>query len=232
VGEVGPDGGDAAVQVGQGAGVVDHQVGHGQALLPAGLRRYAGSRLLGRHAALADQPLELDLRWHIHHDDQAEVAGPPVFGQQRHVVHDDEVAAGRVHGGLLGGPHPLSDQGVDDGVQRGARGGIGEHDRAEPVPVQGAVRAEHPGAEGLGHSREPGGSRGDHRPGGEVRVDDHGPVRGQPPGHLTLAGPDAPGQPGPQQPATLSRHGYQRRGVRWSSWLSAGFGAMITSSLS
>jgi hypothetical protein len=27
--EVGPDGGDAVVQVGQGAGVVDHQVGHG-----------------------------------------------------------------------------------------------------------------------------------------------------------------------------------------------------------
>ena len=51
--EVGPDFGDAAVQVVQGAGVVDHDVGDGQALLPAGLGRHPGPGLIRRHAAQA-----------------------------------------------------------------------------------------------------------------------------------------------------------------------------------
>src|SRR6516165_9515160 len=71
--EVGPDLGDAAVQVGQRSGVVDHQVSYGQALLAAGLRRHAGPGLIGRHAALPDQPLELELGRDVHHDDQVEV---------------------------------------------------------------------------------------------------------------------------------------------------------------
>ena len=50
---------------------------------------------------------------------------------------------------------------------------------------------------------------GDHGPGGDVRVDDHRAVAGQPPGHLALPGPDTSGQPGPQHP--MSRHGHQRR---------------------
>ena len=44
-------------------------------------------------------------------------------------------------------------------------------------------------------------------PGGDVRVDDHRAVAGQPPGHLALPGPDTSGQPGPQHP--MSRHGHQ-----------------------
>jgi len=176
--EVGPDLGDAAVEVLQGAGIVDHQVGHGKALFTAGLGGYPGPGLIGRHATLSDQPLELELGWHVHHDDQVEAADPPVLGQQRHVVHDDHVAAGRRHRVPLGGLHPLPDQGVDDAVQHGARGGITEHDRAEPLAVQGAVRAEHAGAEGLGDPRQPRRAGRDHGPGGDVRVDDHGPVGG------------------------------------------------------
>ena len=44
-GEVGPDRGDAAVEVGQGAGVVDHHVSHGETLLTAGLRSSSGGLL-------------------------------------------------------------------------------------------------------------------------------------------------------------------------------------------
>jgi hypothetical protein len=39
---------------------------------------------------------------------------------------------------------------VDDRVELGAQARIAEHDLAEPLPVQRAVRAEHPLAEGLG----------------------------------------------------------------------------------
>ena len=60
--EVGPDLGDAAVQVLQGAGVLDDEVGHGQALFAAGLGGQAGLGLLGRHAARADHPFDLEPR--------------------------------------------------------------------------------------------------------------------------------------------------------------------------
>ena len=74
----------AAVQVVQGAGVVDHDVGDGQALLPAGLGRHPGPGLIRRHATQGDQPLDLKLGRHVDHDHHVEAGGwRPVGG----VVH-------------------------------------------------------------------------------------------------------------------------------------------------
>jgi len=142
-------------------------------------------------------------------------------------MHDDQVSSGRVHRSALGRGHPLPDQGMDDRVQLRARVSIAEDERAEPVPVQGAVRAEHADAEGFGDARQPGRARGDHLPGRHVRVNEYGPVSGQPPGYLTLAGPDTSGQPDPQhrtlRPSPKRRSssllGQAPGGTRtWSHW--------------
>jgi DNA-binding SARP family transcriptional activator/pimeloyl-ACP methyl ester carboxylesterase len=149
--EVDPDFGDAAVQVVQGAGVVDHDVGDGQALLPAGLGRHPGPGPVRRHAAQVDQPLDLQFGRYVHDDHHVEASFTPALGQQGHVVHDDGARRpGGLHGGAFGCLHPLADQGVHDLIQLGAQARIAEHDLAQPLPVQRAVRAEHPFAEGAG----------------------------------------------------------------------------------
>src|SRR4029077_2940962 len=90
-------------------------------------------------------------------------------------------------------------QRVYDRVELGAQARIPEHDLAEALPVQRAVRAQHPLAEGRGDLGQPGRAGYDYFPGGHVRVDEHRAVLSQPPGHLALARPDASGKPDPQQ---------------------------------
>jgi DNA-binding SARP family transcriptional activator/pimeloyl-ACP methyl ester carboxylesterase len=213
--QVGPDFGDAAVQVVQGAGVVDHDIGNRQPLLPAGLGRHPGPGLIRRHAAQADQPLELQFRRYVHHDHHVETGPAAALGQQGHVVHDDGAGwLGGLHGGLFGRLHPLADQGVHDLVELGPQPRIAEHDLPQPFPVQRAVRPEHLLAEHLGDPRQPGRPGDDHFPGGHVRVDEHGTVVRQPPGYFALARPDASGEPHPQQrePSyVLAVHGQGRR---------------------
>ena len=117
-----------------------------------------------------------------------EAALAAALGQQRHVVHDDgPCAVSGLHGGAFGRLHPLADQRVHDLVELAAQPGIGEHDLAEALPVQRAVRAEHVLAEGRGDPGQPGRAGLDHLPGGHVRVDEHRAVLRQPPGHLALA---------------------------------------------
>ena len=85
-------------------------------------------------------------------------------------MDDDRTGAG---GPLkLGGAGP--DERVDDGVERGQACGVGEDDRAERGPVQGAVGAQYPGAECLDDGREPGGAGLDDLAGDPVGVDEYG----------------------------------------------------------
>ena len=72
--------------------------------------------------------------------------------------------------------------------------GVGEDDLAELLPVQGAVRGQHAGAEHADHLGQAGGARLDDLAGHLVGVDDQRAVAGQPPGHLALAGADPAGQ--------------------------------------
>src|ERR1700722_6883336 len=90
--QVGPDLADPAVEVVEGTRVVDHDVGQRKTLLPAGLGGHPGPGLIRGHAPLADQPLDLHVSGHVHHDNEVEAALAPAFRQQRHVVNQDRSA--------------------------------------------------------------------------------------------------------------------------------------------
>jgi hypothetical protein len=137
--ETGPDIADPLVQVGEGARVVDHDVGDGQPLFPGGLGRHPGPRVLGGHAAVPGQPLDLQLRRHVHDDNKVKpgIPGPSALGKQRDVMHDHRRAAG---GRLFfRSGHVLVYQGMNDRVQPTARFLIGEDHLAELRPVKRAV---------------------------------------------------------------------------------------------
>ena len=129
-------------------------------------------------------------------------------------MHDDRPRRRRgLYRGPFGRLHPLADQRVDNRVELGTQPRIAEHDLTEPLPVQGAVRAEHFLTEGGGYLRQTGRAGHDHLPGGHVRVDEHRAVLRQPPGYLALARPDASGKTDPQQLQYLrSRYSLAMRG--------------------
>src|ERR1700733_6032589 len=112
--EGGPDVRDAAVQVFQGAGVVDHDVGYRQALVAGRLGGHSRAGLVCGHAP-GGQALDLDL-----------------WGD---VQHDDRAIAGSLNGGLFRGEHVVVDEGVDDRVELAAGRVVGEDDLRELRPV-------------------------------------------------------------------------------------------------
>src|SRR5262249_56437952 len=63
---------DLPVEFRERAGVVHHDGGDREALLPGSLRSHPRLRLGPGHAPLAGQPLYLDARRHVHHHDLVE----------------------------------------------------------------------------------------------------------------------------------------------------------------
>src|SRR5690606_12420170 len=136
--------------------------------------------------------------------------------QERDVVDDDGVR----RGGLLQLRHARADLGVDDPVEDLELLGIGEDDRAEPRPVEGAVGPQHLVAERLDDLGEPGGARLDDLACDLVGVDHDRAALGEPAGHLALAGTDSAGETDLQHARSIPiAQRSQRRWtrVRWSA---------------
>jgi hypothetical protein len=135
-----------------------------------------------------------------------------VLHEQRHVVDDDPVL--RRGGHQLGGPR--ADARVDDAVEGGAGGLVGEHAPRELGPVEHAV-TDHVVAEGLPDRGEPVGAGFDDLASDPVGVDHRRTVLGEPPGHCGLAGADPAGEAYAQHAGILAvRH---RSVSAWSATL-------------
>src|SRR5580704_10605418 len=176
-----------AVELGQRARIVHHDVGDGQPLLTASLRRDPRLGLLAAHAAKPDQPVELRPWRHVAHDDQVVGARQAVLGDERHVVHDDRAWPGAV----LQLAHASADARVDDRVEDGELLLIGEDDVPESDAIQRPVRAEHVRAECRDHCGEPVRIGRNDLPCDQVGVDDDSTLRGKALRYLALAGSDA-----------------------------------------
>ncbi len=87
---------------------------------------------------------------------------------------------------------------MGDRLQSAAGVRIGEHDRAERLPVQAAVGAQQMRPELPDDGRQARRSRRDHLPGDRVRVDHMSTMVGQQLRHRALARADPTGQPHPQ----------------------------------
>ena len=146
--------------------------GDRQPLFPGGLRLDPGLRLVPGHATIPGQPLQLHPRRHVHDHDQVEAALEVVLRDQRDVVHDDR----RVARLPLQFAHPLADPVMDDRIQFAAQRGVGEHELAQPVPVQAAVAPQHLRAELRRDLGQAGRAGGDHLPRDGIGVDDDGTV--------------------------------------------------------
>src|SRR4051794_11780932 len=92
---------------------------------------------------------------------------------------------------------------MDDRIERGAFGLVGEDHAGELGAVEGAVGAEDVGAELADYRVQSGRARLDNLTGDRVGVDDHGTVLPQQPGDGALSRADTPGESDPH-PSTVS----------------------------
>ncbi len=189
--------------VGHRARRVDLEVREEPLLRHGHLRRDARPRRRLVEPVARPQPRELLRRVAVHHDDPVEAQVGARLDDQRGVGHGHRGARCRPRRGpgRLGGAHAR----VHDRVEPRARRGVGEDDRAEGRPVEGAVRAEDPSAEGLGDRGEGGLARRHDVARDLVEVEGREAARGEPAQHVRLAARDAAGQPDPEHAAPRLR---------------------------
>ena len=104
------------------------------------------------------------------------------------------------HAEFLPLPHLGADQRVQDGFEITSCRGVGEHEIAQPAPLERPVAGEYAGPEAREDSGEARCSRGDDRARGLVGVDHGYSEFREAPGHRTLAAGDAAGQTDAQPP--------------------------------
>src|SRR5690606_18689161 len=138
-----PDLGPGPLQV---AVVVDDEVGAHDLLLDGHLRGHAGLGLLPAETVSGHEPLQLQLRVGVHHDDHVHQREAGLaFEQQRDFGDDGRPARRQV---LNAASHHLANARMGDALQPAPPGLVREDDGAQPAAVQRAVRVQHLVAEG------------------------------------------------------------------------------------
>lgn len=177
-------------EVGEGAAVVDDDVGVHQAFVPVGLTADTGPGIAFGETAVLDEAAHRDFRIEVDDDEPIEVVAAG-FDQERDVEEHDLIRFGQ----LVQSPLDLGpDDGMDDGVQAGELVDVTEDPGGEPTTVEFPVGKEDVVTELGDH-------RGQHRlprplelAGDLVGVDDGETSVGEHRRHGRLSTADAPGE--------------------------------------
>ena len=172
--------------------VVEHPVGVQHLFGPGGLGQHALPGCRAVQPVPAHDPVQAQRLGRIHHPQRVEQVSLAALHPQGGVQHHPPGAGGQGGQGL--GQAGL-DERMQDRLQPGPPGRVGEHLAAQAGPVQAALRVQDLRPEGRHHLGQPLGAGGHHLPGHQVGVDHHPARCGHPGGGVALARGDAPGEP-------------------------------------